>query len=375
MIDVAFLIGKFDKGYGGAQQLLYDICRILPDDNFDLTVYHMFGEGNFKQELGGEVNVVSIGADSNYDFRKFYNFVNTLKNSSHDILHTNSTISGVWGRLAAHMAGIETIISVEHNVHHSYRRYSRVANGLTLPLADTVVGVSNEVTRSLQRWEELILSDTKIITIKNGVDIEKIESSFSDTGDPLSPFENIEQTDPVIGIVGRLSKQKGHEYAIRAMPKVKDIVPDSKLLIVGDGPLRQSLENLCHDLGVSDAVVFSGYVQDVYSFYPKFDVALFPSLWEGFGLAPVESMVAGCPIIASDIPTFREVIDDAGILVSTQNPDILASELAELLQNTRKAEIMGKNARKRVEESFNINETVLRYKELYSKMVRCDQND
>ncbi|MXR50423.1 glycosyltransferase [Halovenus sp. WSH3] len=370
VIDVAFLIGNLNKEHGGGQQLLYDICRQLPEDEFDLTVYFMFGDGTYRPLFEEEgVDVIDIDADSNYDLVAFHRLVHQLRRGNHEILHTNSPISGVWGRIAATIVDVPNIISVEHNMHQTYKFQARVANGLSLPLADHIVGVSNAVTESFLPWEAPLLKSTPKHTIVNGIDVEEIESHFGECRAVLQQYTDCSPEELIIGSVGRLTEQKGYEYLIKAFSEVRREHPTAKLILIGDGPKRDKLEQIAIDEQVRESTHFTGYVPEVYPFLPAFDVGVFPSLWEGLPLAPAECMTAKCPIIASDIPPFNELLSDAGVLVPTSKPEAISNEISRLLTDEERRKQLGKQAYQRVNEEFSIQRTVSEYAQLYREVT------
>lgn len=371
MIDIAFIIGNLNKEHGGAQQLLFDICRHLPSSEFDTTVYYLFGEGTYRVDFEKNgTSVVDLKASSNYDLYAFLRLIENLRSVDHDILHTNSPISGAWGRPAAKFGRIPHIISVEHNVHTEYSRFTRTINGLSLPLSDAVVGVSQSVSESYLDWEKLLLGDsTRRETIRNGVDIEAIRQTFDRSDEVLQEFTPFSPSDLIIGTVGRLHEQKGHEYLIRAFPEIKRQFGDTKLLILSDGPKRETLQTIANRTGHAKDIHFTGYVPNVYPFLPNFDISVFPSLWEGLPLAPVEAMAAKCPIVGTDIPPFREVVNNAGILVEPKNVSEFAKVVTSLIENPAHRHELGKAGYKRAIENFSIERTVEEYAELYRELL------
>jgi hypothetical protein len=118
----------------------------------------MFGEGTFQPDLeAAGARVVALDANSNYDPRAFVRFVRALRTGRPDVLHTNSPISGAWGRVAGRLAGVPHLLSVQHTIHDSRRPLARAVDDDTLPLADAVVGVSEAVTSSFAPWERSLL--------------------------------------------------------------------------------------------------------------------------------------------------------------------------------------------------------------------------
>jgi glycosyltransferase involved in cell wall biosynthesis len=370
MINIAFVIGNLNKEHGGAQQLLFDICRHLPKSEFDTTVYYMFGDGTYVEEFEQHgTTTVNLNASSNYDITTLQNFSIQLRQSNHDILQTNSPISGVWGRIAGRLGNVSHIISIEHSIHSGYSRLNQVANGLTLPLSNTIIGVSNAVTKSLLPWERRILSaDTNIRTIRNGVDIDAIKEEFSKTDDIFSDLQ-VSRKNPIIGTVGRFTEAKGYKYLIRAFPEIKHNHVDAQLLLIGGGELMSELKMEAESTGYRDDIHFTGLLPNVFPYLPAFDIAVFPSLWEGLPLAPIEAMVAKRPVVGTDIEPFREVIGDAGLLVEPKDQRALATAVTSLIKDPTRRRELGEAGYERANEKFSIERTIKEYAELYQELV------
>lgn len=377
MVDVSFLIGLLNKGQGGAQQLLYDLCTRLTDDEFDLTVYYMFGEGTFQSDFEAVgVRVVSLDAKSNYDPRAFARFVQALRTDQPDVLHTNSPISSTWGRVAGKIAGIPRVVSAEHHVHSMRRPLARAVDDLTLPLADSIVGVSEAVTTSfapLERWL-LDVTDTPVVTIPNGVDVDAIDAGCRASDGTLDPYP-IKSSDRIIGTVGRHVEGKGYRYLIDAMVPITREYPNAKLLLIGDGPERTALERRARCRGLldtdgTDAVVFVGQQPSVPPFLAHFDIGAFPSTDESFGLALAETMAASVAVVGSDIPAFRRLLgDEAGILIPPCESDTLATALSTILADDSHRERLSSRGRERIEQHFSIEQTARNYAELYQNTI------
>lgn len=378
MLQISFLIGKLNKEHGGAQQLLHDLCTHLPSDEFDLTIYYLFGDGTLQSDLeAAGARVVSLEATSNYDPRAFVRFVRALRSDQPDVLHTNSPISSAWGRIAGRIVGGSRIMSVEHHVHDARRPLARAVDDLTLPLTDSVVGVSEAVTTSFAPLERFVLSitDTPIVTIPNGVDVDAIDTGCHDSDGILDPYP-VEPSDPIIGTVGRHVEEKGYRYLIEAMGPITREHPNAKLLLVGDGPKRGALERHARRRGFlgadgPDTVVFVGQQPSVPPFLAHFDVGAFPSVDESFGLALAETMAAGVPVVGADIPAFRRLLDDgeAGVLVPPRDSDALATATSTILADDSRRERLSSRGRIRIEQHFSIERTAQNYAELYRDLV------
>lgn len=172
---------------------------------------------------------------------------------------------------------------------------------------------------------------------------------------------------PIIGTVGRLLPVKGHRYLLEALPAVLKQHPRTRCVIVGDGPEREALQALARDLGVAEAVTWTGARKDIQNFVPYFDVFAMPSLSEAFGIAAAEAAACGVPVVASAVGGLPEVIQDGltGFLVPSQDPAALAAKIGLLLSDRSLRERMGSLAERSVER---FSSTVLsgQWDEVYS---------
>jgi len=158
----------------------------------------------------------------------------------------------------------------------------------------------------------------------------------------------------VIGIVARLTRQKGHETLFRAMESIIPRVPSARVLVVGDGELRQELVSLVEALRIKDSVHFVGHARIVQPYYEASDVIAIPSLYEGFCLAAVEAQLMGRPVVASNSSSLPEVIQDnrTGFLVPVGDPAALAEKIVALSADPELRRRMGVEGRMTTESRF-----------------------
>ncbi len=156
---------------------------------------------------------------------------------------------------------------------------------------------------------------------------------------------------PVAGMVCRLVEQKGVTYGLQAFAQVSAQMPEARLLIAGDGPLRESLEQEAQALGLADCVQFLGWRDDVDRLMSAFDLLLMPSLWEGFGLVILEAMARQLPVVATAVSAIPEIVVDGetGLLVPARDVDALAGAMLTLLADRPLRRYMGQNAEGRLE--------------------------
>jgi glycosyltransferase involved in cell wall biosynthesis len=144
---------------------------------------------------------------------------------------------------------------------------------------------------------------------------------------------NISADSIVIGCVARLVWQKNISTLIKSFRLILDEYPNSKLLLVGDGPLRSELKALCTDLSLNESVLFSGKVTDVNAYLRAMDIFVLPSFTEGFGLVLLEAMNVSLPIIASKIPSISEVLNGSGLQFNQGNQFDLRDKIIEILSS------------------------------------------
>jgi glycosyltransferase involved in cell wall biosynthesis len=137
----------------------------------------------------------------------------------------------------------------------------------------------------------------------------------------------------VLLAVCRLTGQKGVDVALRALPAIRERVPDASLVVLGEGPERGALEALARDLGVADAVYLPGRVPDVTAWLRRADALVHPARWEGFGLALLEAMLSSLPVVATRVSAIPEIVADGetGLLVPPDDPFALADATVRAL--------------------------------------------
>lgn len=162
----------------------------------------------------------------------------------------------------------------------------------------------------------------------------------------------------VVGAVGRLTREKGHETLLRALPAVLEAAPDAVLLVVGSGPEEGALRQLAVELGVAGNVVWAGWrpPRELPGIYAALAVAVVPSISEGFGLAAAEASAHGRPVVASCAGGLREVVEDgvSGILAAPGDAGALAAAISRLLGDPALARRLGEGGRSRVAGLFSV---------------------
>lgn len=310
------------------------------------------------------VPIVCFGGSGNFDVTAYRRLRTHLKENNYDIIHTHHNFSGSVSRVIGKISGV-SIVDTEHRDHSSFSILQNLANAPTLPLANSIISNSLVTKESFQWWERLLLDENQLNVVHNGIDIGKIDSTI-ETDDT----NHTEDTFRII-TVGRMVPVKNQSVLLNAFKSVLKEIPQAELVFVGDGPLRSSLEKQAQELKIENRIRFTGTVprERVYELLDESDVYVMPSHAEGFGVAVVEAMAAGLPVVISDIPIFHEVVGDPGVYFDPSDSNKLAERILDLADDAEYRRRKGGAARKRARAKFSLERTAEEYYNIYKDVV------
>lgn len=286
-----------------------------------------------------------------------------------DLIHLHGQFAGFYGSLAALFGRVPTVYTAHFPSFVTDRNAStRVRNHIAelVPgrLARHVVACSR--TSRDEYLQRRLVAEARISCIYNGV----TEAPPTRTADAVRVEFGVGPHQPVILALGRLTAQKGFDLLIEAMPYVRCIVPDAVTVIVGDGEMRSELEARAarHQLG--NAVRFTGWRRDTRDLFDASNVVAVPSRYDIFPLVPLEAMMAGRAVVATDLPALREAVIDGktGRLVPFSAAD-LAAALSELLLDQARRERMEQEARHRARICFGVQTMAAGYERVYAEAL------
>lgn len=255
------------------------------------------------------------------------------------------------------------IISEHTNPQHSYHSRSlknSIAKLLLKVLygrADKIIAVSTGVKKTL--IDAFGIKEKKIWIIYDPCDTNKIEELSREQVDHLW----LNEETPIIITVGRLAKPKGQWHLIQAFARIRSEM-HCRLVILGEGELRNQLEQLTRDLGIDKDVAFLGWQKNPYKYMARSTVFAFPSIWEGFGIVLVEAMACGLPVVSFDCESGpREILENGkyGVLVPVGDEDGLATAIIDLLKDSAFRERLAHKAKERAQE-FVVEDIARAYK-------------
>jgi glycosyltransferase involved in cell wall biosynthesis len=360
-------------GVSGAENHLLTLASHLNRSRYRLTFCLLVERGPdlsayiaALEDVGVEVVRFPIRAD--LDPLLFWRLVRFLRATKPDIVHTHLIHGDLYGTLAARLAGVPVVVSTKHN-DDAFRR-SRFYAWLSRLAArgqDRIIAISEHLARFSVEVEGLDAG--KITYIHYGLDGTAFCARVRDVNGVRAEF-GVPADAPLAGVVARLDPQKGHAYLLRAWAQVTAALPEARLLVVGDGPLRGELQQQARDLDLENSVIFTGRREDVPRLMAVLDVVALPSLWEGFGLVLLEAMAVARPIVASRVSAIPEIVVDGetGLLVPPRDVKALAAALIELLRNSQRAAEMGRRGRARLEQEFTVERMVAQTEAVYEQV-------
>ncbi|MDT3724565.1 glycosyltransferase [Streptomyces sp. DSM 41972] len=304
-------------GVGGAEQQLRLLLRHLP---VDCDVVTLTNPGPLAEGLRADgVRVLHLGMAGNRDVGALPRLVRVIRSGDYDLVHTHLYRACVYGRLAARVAGVRAVVATEHSLGDSQMEGRPLTQGVRAlylaseRLGSATVAVSPTVADRLKRWG---VPAPRIEVVPNGIELDRFrfaperrERTRRRLGLPDGAF--------VVGGVGRLAPGKRFDVLVRALARLPE---DCWLLLVGGGPEEHLLRRTAHEAGVSGRVLLTGERPvvpdgspgpDLPSLTSAMDVFASPSTEEAFGLAAVEALAAGLPVLHGSCPAIEDLPPDA----------------------------------------------------------------
>jgi glycosyltransferase involved in cell wall biosynthesis len=301
-----------------------------------------------------------------------------LRQERPSIVHTHTSKAGAVGRIAAWFARVPVVIHTPHG-HVFYGYYGRVksrlvclAERLLAKITDRIITLTDRGAQEHTQYG--IARREKFATIPSGIALQAFRSVHVD---PVAKRKELglPPEDLIVGTVGRLVPVKGHAWLLKSVPRVLAEVPQACFALIGEGPLAEHLRQLAEELAISRRVMFLGARQDVPECLAALDLFVLPSLNEGMGLALVEAMAMGLPVVATRVGGIPDVVreGETGLLVPPGDEKALALAMLSLLRDPDRRRAYGEAAKRRVDERFDAASTVREVERLYETVWREKQ--
>lgn len=373
-IRILQVVDKFSidgRSIHGVARLLSWWAQVLDQDRYEMVVLGLdrpSPAGRYLEEQGATVFYSDRGK---LNPATILDILNVGRKTRADVLHLHGYKASTFGRIAGQLSGTPVIVH-EHAVFPTIPPYQKLADRLLAPLSDRVVVNCDAVAEFCKRHRAMRGGDMEVVF--NGIPLEDFRAVTEEEIREVARELRLDPDAPTVGTVARLDAQKGVSYLLRAVPLIRARVPGLQVLIVGDGTLRDELGRQARDLGVEDAVLFTGERRDVPRLYGLMDVKVISSLFEGTTLTVFEAWAVGTPVVATAVDGVAEVIQDevTGLLVPPRDPAAIAEAVAALLLAPDRAREISERARRAV-AAYEIRTSMRRIEQLYDDVLEARQ--
>ncbi len=358
-VRVLLVIDELD--IGGTEQQILELVRALPRQRY-VPVVCCFRHGRKAQEIAAlGVRVVHLPKRARIDLRLVLALYRLMRAERIDIVHTFLIGANLWGRLAAVLAGVPTIIASERNVDIWEEPAKRHLGRLLAQVTQRIVANAEAVRDYLVSRG---LDPRRVVTIRNGVDPGRFETALDVAA--LRRSLGVAPDDVLAAVVARLEPQKGHDTIIEAAAALKERWPRLRFLFVGGGSREAELPALVDRRGLRDRILFTGFRTDSADLIRAADLSVLVSTKEGLSNTLLESLAAGRPVIASRVGGNPEVVSpDVGFLIPPRDPRALADALSAALVDPAAVARMGSAGRELVRRDFSVQRMVAETAALY----------
>lgn len=312
-----------------------------------------------------------------YDPAAFLKLCDIYRRERPDIVHTHSSKAGILGRAAARATGVPCVIHTIHGLpFHPYQ--SKLANAVYIMSEMIAARWSHGIISVADAMTEKAVAagvapPGKFVTIYSGMEVDPFLADDGARERVRSRF-HVAPDDIVIGKIARLFELKGHEYILDAAPEILEKFPNVKLMFVGDGILRESLQKHAERLGIADRVIFTGLVDpgEIPAMIKAMDMVVHSSLREGLARVLPQSLLSAKPVVTFDIDGAREVVieGETGFLVEPGSIDGLADAIIRALSDMPRAKAMAEEGRRRFADQFRTETMVREIAEYYRRFIK-----
>lgn len=357
-----------DLEIGGVPLHLLRLCGAMRDRGWSVSVTSLAGVGPVGKSLAESgVAVHSCEGRSGWDVRVLGRVCDRLRAEPPGVVHSLLFHANLAARFAARRGVISpSQLICEIQTVEVERRWHLVVDDWTHRWCRWTVGNSPSVVEHLYRQAGIPRERLRLVA--GGIDPQRVRSAaVASAGDV-----GVAQDTAIVLWVGRLDPVKGLSHLIRAFAQVRERFTNAKLVLVGDGPLRDQLRAEIDQAGLADDVSLLGARRDVPSLLRLARMFAFPSRTEGLPNALLEAMAGGLPIVTTDVPGCHDLVthEATGLLVPYGDTQALAEAIIRLLVDPSLADRLGAGASRAVDERWNISRTFDEYEALYREIAK-----
>jgi len=310
------------------------------------------------------LSVEAIRMPSEWSFRAVFEIGQVVKKHRIQVIHMHSSHACTLGGWAGRLNRIPVrVISrrVDFSLRKNPLRHFKYQWGI-----DRILAISEGVRRVLI---EDGLDSKKINIVHSGIDLSLFDPDLSGA-EGRAEF-GIAANAPVIGCVAHFADHKGHRYLIDAAGKIVRERPDVQFLLIGEGKLKNGIENQVKKLGIRKNVIFTGFQKDVPRLLAAMDLVVLSSYLEGLGTSLLDAMAMAKPVVGTRVGGIPEMIEEGenGMLVPPRDSGALSMAIIKMLDNKDKLKKMGRAGRKKVLNEFSAQAMVNKTEKVYQEIM------
>jgi glycosyltransferase involved in cell wall biosynthesis len=359
------------NGLFGAERVVVELCKALKSEGCRPVIGVIRNDYNphtelAEEALAGGIDHAVFPCRKRLDLGLVRRIGRYLRQEGVDVLHCHGYKANFYGLLASRKR-IPTV-ATNHNWLTSHWRLKVycLLDALWIRRFDCIVAVSEEIRGGMRRY---LIPEGKIRVIDNGIDTGRVR--------PSVPAEEVKRglglngRCTVVGSIGSLGREKGHVHLLEAAKGVAASRSDAVFLVVGDGPLRGSLQEEAGRLAISDRVIFAGYRTDVKELLSIMDVFVLPSLREGLPMVLLEALAAGKPVVATRVGAVPKVVvhGETGMLLDPGDVEALRRSILYLMDNPLDARKMADAGARKVAEEYSSERMSRAYLRIYNELT------
>ena len=352
-------------GWAGGQSQSFALALGMASRGHEVCFICRSGSELARRLVGEPVECIEMPVRGRWDLAAILRLGRSFRDSEAQIIHTHDSLSFWLAGLAKKLSRTRAPLIAHKRTDHppgrrASLRYRR--------LADQVIAISRAAQEVLTTAG---LPAEKVTLIYSSVDCEWFKPDCGELAAQFMAEHNLGEEGAVVGTIGSLVPRKGQAVFLHAAKEVLAVFPNARFIICGHGPLELELREQARQLEIADCVIFLDERADVRPLLASMDCFVLPSLAEGLGVAALEAMAMGKPVVASRVGGLAEVVEDncTGFLVEPGRPEALAEALLRLLRDNELRATLGRNARQRALARFDRKIMVSRTEELYYSLL------
>lgn len=348
---------------GGVESMILNYCSLLNKNKYDFHILYQHDPSNKNvkefEEIG--IKLHRISSKVKHPFKNFFETYNYLKKEKIDVVHCHMTLMNFIPLIAAKKLKIKNRICHSHNSdvrkkNHIAKIIEKILKSLCIKYSTTLVACGNDAGRYMY-------GNKNFIVLNNALNLSKYEFN-SENRRIIRKKYNITDDVILVGHIGRFTEQKNHKFIVEIISSIIEKNSNIKFMLLGDGELREQIEQLVFDKNIQDNVIFTGIVPNTNEYYSAFDLFILPSVWEGLPVVAIEAQASGLPCLFSNNIDKKCIIDKNKSCMLQLIVDVWNSKILEIIKqkNDRKIDKV-----KFQKSGLDINEQVQVLDNLYSE--------